>query len=63
MADPPPAGRAGDGDAGTHGGRVAVDWAVAVRRSSDELIALAGTDTADLAPDGRITRLRVMARP
>lgn len=52
----------GDGDAGTHGGRVAVDWAVAVRRSSGELIALAGTDTADLAPDGRITRLRVVMR-
>lgn len=53
----------GDGDAGTHGGGVVVDWAVAVRRSSDELIALAGTDTADLTPDGRIVRLRVMARP
>ena len=52
----------GDGDAGTHGGGVVVDWAVAVRRSSDELIALAGTDTADLTPDGRITRLRVVMR-
>ena len=53
----------GDGGAGTHSGGVVVDWAVAVRRSSDELIALAGTDTADLTPDGRIVRLRVMARP
>ena len=52
----------GDGDAGTHGGGVVVDWAVAVRRSSGELIALAGTDTADLTPDGRITRLRVVMR-
>ena len=53
----------GDGGVGTHGGRGVVDWAVAVRRSSGELIALAGTDTADLTPDGRIVRLRVMARP
>lgn len=42
--------------------RVVVDWAVAVRRSSGELAALAGTDTADLAPDGRIARLRVVVR-
>ena len=53
----------GDGGVGTHGGRGVVDWAVAVRRSSGEPIALAGTDTADLAPDGRITRLRAVARP
>ena len=52
----------GDGGVGTHGGRGVVDWAVAVRRSSGELIALAGTDTADLTPDGRITRLRVVMR-
>ena len=42
--------------------RVVVDWAVAVRRSSGDLAALAGTDTADLAPDGRIARLRVVVR-
>lgn len=42
--------------------RVVVDWAVAVKRSSGDLAALAGTDTADLAPDGRIARLRVVVR-
>jgi hypothetical protein len=42
--------------------RVVADWAVAVRRSSGDLAALAGTDTADLAPDGRIARLRVVVR-
>ena len=42
--------------------RVVVDWAVAVRRSSGDLAALAGTDTAALAPDGRIARLRVVVR-
>ena len=40
-------------------GRVLVEWAVSVRRSGGEVLALSGTDTATLAPDGRIGRLRV----
>lgn len=40
---------------------VAVDWAVAGRRQDGGVFALAGTDTATLGPDGKITTLQVQA--
>lgn len=44
-------------------GRLIATWAVAGRRHTGEVFALAGVDIAETGPDGKIKRLEVKANP